>query len=521
MEIAETEPAAGQAEAAEGPGRGRWLHLGNLAASWSCQLIGIAGSFIVTPALIFGLGEAQYGAWLLVNSFITHLRALDLGMSAGTLRFTAGALARGDQTRLRQIHSSSAMMFAGAASLALLATGILSVLLPRLFPEALAGKGGVIAVLGLAGLLDLLLHPQPASLRARSFYFIPDSVEFLTYTVFKLGLVLWLSRTGISLWLLALLVLAESLVRNLAMTGSALWLCPWTRRPSPRAVDRATVWALAVYGTGTFLIQIGELVRFQLDSAVIGYFLTSEHITVYSIGMRLIHIAYMAIAVIGAMTFPRFAGLHERHDRQGIERLLDKANLTTGLVTGWVLANIAVLGLPFLRLWIRKPWVEEAFLVTQIMLPAYFVALLTIAGEKLLMASGRLRGITALTLAEAAANLGLSIALIGRYGIYGVCLGTAIPMLVFRGILFPFLLRAEAGISLGQWARSHRRSVPLALGYIALLLPLRLLRIEGPVAFVAAGLATSAVFAALVLVAVPEARDELRALLGSRGLPKA
>jgi len=106
-------PATGRARS------DRWLALGNLAASWSCQIIGIAGSFIVTPALIFGLGEAQYGAWLLVNSFITHLRTLDLGMSEGTLKFTAGALAREDAEGLRRIHSSSLVMFAGAASLAL------------------------------------------------------------------------------------------------------------------------------------------------------------------------------------------------------------------------------------------------------------------------------------------------------------------------------------------------------------------------------------------------------------------
>jgi O-antigen/teichoic acid export membrane protein len=480
--------------------------------SWGCQVASIAGSFIVTPALIHGLGEKLYGSWLLINSFITHLRTLDLGMSAGTLKFSAGALARGDRSRLVQIHSSGAAIFAFACALALVATGVLALVLPGAFPEALAGQERVILVLGIAGALDLLFHPHPSSLRARSFYFVPDSIEIATYSIFKLGLVLYLSRTGISLWLLCLLMLAEAVVRNVAVSGAALSLCDWTRRLSPKAVDRVTVGALARYGGGSFAINVGELVRFQLSSAVIGYFLAADRITVYSIGMRLVHMAYQAIGVIGAVSVPRFSGLHERGDREGYLRVLRNVNLATGLATGYVLANVAVLGLPFLRMWIRKPWVDEAFAVTLVMLPGYFVGLLSAPGAMLLMGAGKLRGMTALTLAEAACNLALSVALVGPLGIYGVCLGTMIPMVLFRGVVFPFLLRACVDVPVGTYWRSHLAGIGVALGYAALVLPVRLLDLSTPAAFVGAGVCTTALFAALALAAVPEARATARRL---------
>lgn len=486
----------------------------NVSMSWASQLVAIAGSFVVTPVLIHGLGEALYGAWVLINAFTSQLRALDLGMSAGTLKFSAGALARGDWQRLRRIHSSSVAMFLLAASVALLATGALAHLLPRAFPEALAGQRAVILVLGAAVSLDLLLHPQVAGLRSRSYYFIPDFVELVAYSIFKLGLVLYLARTGLSLQVLCLLILGESVARNLAVSLSGLALCPWTRHPGKSLVDRGMLRTLAAYGGGMFLINLGEIVRFQLDAAVIGYFLTAEAIAVYSIGVRLIHVAYQAIGVIGAVAVPRFSGLHEGGDRQGYERLLGRANLVTDLAAAYFLVNIALLGLPFLRLWIGKPWVEEAFQVTLIMLPAYFVGLLSGPGVSLLVGAGKLRGLTTLTLVEAGCNLGLSVMLVRWLGLYGVCLGTAIPMAVFRGLVFPLVLRRHVEVPVGTYYRSHMKGVALAVAYALLVLPVQGLELRSARSFVAAGLATTAVFAALLLLALPEARAWLRARVG-------
>lgn len=493
-----------------------WLPFLNVCASWGNQVISIAGSFIVTPALIHALGDSSYGAWLLINSFIVHLRTLDLGMSAGTLKFSAGALGRGDRARLGQVFTASVVMFAVAASLALLATCGLMVALPRAFPGALAGHHSVVLVLGLAATLDLLMHPQHASLRSRSYYFVPDTAEAATYAAFKFGLVLYLASRGLSLSLLAGLTLAESIVRNVVLSGMGLWLCDWTRRISLKAVDRVTVRALALFGGSSFLINLGEMIRFQLAAAIIAYFISSDHVTVYSIGMRLIHIAYQAIGVIGAMSVPRFSALYESADRVGYRRLLTRTNMATGLMTAYILSNIGVLGLPFLRMWIDKPWVGDAFIVTLIMIPGYFVGLLTGPAAGLLVGGGKLRGLTVMTLAEAGCNFVLSVTLLRWFGIYGVCLGTAIPMVIFRGVIFPFVLARNVEISVGEYYRSHLHGIGLAVVYVALTMPVLLFDIRGPIPFIAAGACTTAVFLALAAVALPDARRRVLARLGLR-----
>jgi O-antigen/teichoic acid export membrane protein len=274
---------------------------------------------------------------------------------------------------------------------------------------------------------------------------------------------------------------------------------------------------LAKYGGGMFLINVGEIVRFQLGPAVIAYFLAPELIAVYSIGGRLVHMAYQALGVIGAVFVPRFSGMHEQGDQQGYERLLRRANRVTDLAAAYILVNIGYLGLPFLAMWIRKPWVGDAFTVSLIVLPGYFVALMAGPGLSLLIGAGRLRGLTALTLIEAAFNFVLSLALVRWLGIYGVCLGAIIPMIVSRGFVFPFVLRSQVGIPVRVFYRSHLPGVALAVVYAVLLLPVLRFQIVGPVAFIAAGACTTAVFAALLLVAVPEVRERVLGRLVRRG----
>ena len=113
----------------------RRKHLLNVVAGQANMAIFTGGSLVVTPAVIGALTDARYGGWLLINSFIGYLRMLDLGTSAGTVKFGAGAHARGDQTDLRRVLDTSTAMFLGIAGLAAVATAILALVLPFAFPR--------------------------------------------------------------------------------------------------------------------------------------------------------------------------------------------------------------------------------------------------------------------------------------------------------------------------------------------------------------------------------------------------
>ena len=389
----------------------RSKHLLNVVAGQLNTAIFTAGSLIVTPAVLFGLGDAKYGGWLLINSFIAYLRMLDLGTSAGTVKFGAGAYKRDDPDDLRRVLDTSAAMFLALAGLAAVATCILALVLPAAYPDLVGGEGWTIAILGGSLVIDLAFRPFSASLRMRSLHFVHDTMETICYCVFKLALVLYFAYAHeLSYRVLALLTLGELGTRIILVAISTLIIAPASRHMNPFRAQRAMVRKLATMGAAVSIIMVADIVRFQLDAGVLGTFMpdSPESISIFGIGTRLLSIAYAAIGVIGNVLVPRFSGLSEVGDRAGMMALLRRASLAQGLVSSLVLVGIGVLGPHFLQLWLHKPWIPQASQILLMMLPAYYVALLAGPGSALLMGGGKLRGLTILTATEALANLGLS-----------------------------------------------------------------------------------------------------------------
>jgi hypothetical protein len=123
-----------------------------------------------------------------------------------------------------------------------------------------------------------------------------------------------------------------------------------------------------------------------------------------------------------------------------------------------------------------------------------------------LVSSGRVRGLTVITVMEAALNFVLSVALVKRYEIWGVALGTVIPMILVRGVVFPLLLNKELGITPLEYAKMHGRPVLLGALYLLLVSWLAWIPLTSYARFIGLAVVSTLVFGGLVLVTVPEAR---------------
>jgi len=501
--------------------------IANVVVSQLSTAIVTAGSFVVTPAVLFGLGDSAYGGWLLINSFISYLRLLDLGTSAGTVKYGAGAEGRGDAVDLSKVMNTSAAIFACLATTALVVTLALTRVLPHLFPAVATGQTLTILVLGAAMVLELSSRPFVAALRMRSMHWIHDAAEICTYTVFKLGLVLYFAyRRELSYHVLALLTLGETALRGSISVVAALTIAPAARKLNPFGAERAMVRKLVTMGAAVTLIMVADVVRFQLDAGVIGYLLPESpvSISIFGVGTRLASVSFMAIGTIAAVLMPRFSGLSESGDKKSNVDLLRSSSLVTGLVASFVLVNLAVLGPQFLVLWLHKPWVTTSGQILLIVLPGYYIALLSGPSSAFLLGRGKLRGLTILAVVDALVNLSLSVALVRPLGVYGVALGTAIPLAFFRGVAFPIVLKGELGLAPREYFRMHARAVGIGLVYLGLVGGLAFVHASSYQTFFLLALGSALVFAALLMVAMPEVRAavvrKLRARLRRPAIPE-
>jgi O-antigen/teichoic acid export membrane protein len=488
------------------PSLTRW----NLGVSWTNSALSLAATFVITPVVLHALGELRYGAWLLVNSFVAQLRMLDLGVSNGTIKLTAAALARDDQAEAARVHATSVVLFLAASAAALLASGGLALALPAAFPAQAAGLGLLIGVLGAGTALDLALRPYAAALRSRSFYFACDSAEILALLVFRVGLVLFLAARGLSLEALALVTVLEIAARSVLLFGLARRHCPWTSRPA--RVGGGGLRALLGLSAPLFVIAMADVLRFQLDAAVIARFRPEApaDVAVYGIGSRIGWIAFANLGAIGAVLIPRLSALAEREDAAGTARLVHRASVASGLLGLGVLLLAALFGRPFFRLWIGKPWTDESALVLAVLAPGFLAGLVSGPAAGALVGAGRVRALAALTVAEAVANLAISIALVRRLGVVGVALGTSLPLLVVRGLVFPRFAERQIGVPARDAWRLRARLLRLGAAHVAVAGWLALRPVETWAGLALAVLASAAVFALLAYWLLPEGRDLVR-----------
>ena len=93
---------------------------------------------------------------------------------------------------------------------------------------------------------------------------------------------------------------------------------PAARRINPLRARRNMVRKIAGIGIAVAIMLVADIVLFQLDAGVIGFFMpeSPESIAVFGLGARLASIANSVIGVIGGVLVPRFSGLVETATRR-------------------------------------------------------------------------------------------------------------------------------------------------------------------------------------------------------------
>lgn len=501
----------------------RRTHLANVVAAQLNMAVATGGALLVTPAVLGSLGDSAYGGWLLLNAFIGYMRFVDLGSTAGTVKYGAGAHERRDAPALQAVLDTSAAIFAVAALAVVAGTWAMLHVLPALYPAAISSHSAAIATLGAALAIEMLFRPVVAALRIRLLFWLYDTTEIATTLIFKFGLILYFAQTrGLTYELLATLTLVETIVRLSLLAVASLFALPAIRATNPFHARRDMLRKIGGLGAAVTVMMIADIVRFQLDASVIGYFMpgSPESITIFGIGVRLESLAVLSVGVIAGVLIPRFAALSETGDTEGTRRLLQRTSLYSGLACALILVNVIVLGPQFLNVWLHKPWTPQSAMIMLLFVPSDWIALLSGASKSLLAGTGQLKRLAFFVSGEALCNLVLSVLLIKPFGIVGVALGTVIPCAFFQGVLFPLLLKRETGMSVSDYWRMHTRSVSLGAVYLVLVAALALSPAPTFAYLVAKGAISVSVFAALTLLFVPELRAPLLRGLGRWRQPR-
>jgi O-antigen/teichoic acid export membrane protein len=209
---------------------------------------------------------------------------------------------------------------------------------------------------------------------------------------------------------------------------------------------------LGTFGVITFWIGIAQKLRFEADTLVIGAFLSVEAIAVFAIASKLVSYATDLVQNVAQVFTPVFSYLDATGDRREMRRALVLGNRYSSFIAFSMAAVLLVMGRTIIHAWVGAEYVSSyAILVTLTIPTALYLA--QAASTKVLYGMARHHALAWVLLAEGLANVALSILLLRRYGILGVAVGTAIPLLVTSVVFLPVHVCRLVDLRLSEYVR--------------------------------------------------------------------
>lgn len=408
-------------------------------------------SFFLSPFVVHKLGADGFGVWSLVAGLLGYLGLLDIGIRQAVNKYVAHYHALNSHDECTANVSVAFTIFVVASSLAILVSLLLSVSLPWLFniPDDLLGDAQLIVALGgITVAMSLIVGVYGGMISGIQRFDVQAILEIFTAVLRAGGTVAVLSY-GYGLVGLSLVHVSASVINLLNYRFAAKKLYPQVR---PRVVSlfNERTQQLLSFSASTFAIVILSMVIFNSDNIVIAVFLPVEAIAYYAIAANLVSQAGTLTTAFSYLLTPRVSALSSRQSPEIPEQIIVIGKYAMLLILPVVLSFL-LRGETFLQLWMGP---EIAAQSSVILIVLSFLLWLN-SGRSIVISSltglGQHQKLIPAFVAEAVANIVISVVLAQSLGIVGVAIGTLVPGAVVSAVVIPRYLKRTVNIRLRDY----------------------------------------------------------------------
>jgi O-antigen/teichoic acid export membrane protein len=423
----------------------------NILSNWAGNLATGLMSLMITPFMIHHLGDLQFGIYTLAFSSVGYFDLLAQAIRSTLQRFVGRISDMPDSGALNSVFSTALTVSLAVGLLTIVLFTGLSRVLPSFFNLAPAQQHLFAMLLILVGLnLGLgvptaLLGSYLCGLHRFDLYNLLSIIRQVLRTM----LVLLVLLDGKGLLAVAGCVLVATLF-SLPLNWWMIRKIDSGLKIDARLVRLGTARDLLTFSFWTLLNNIGQLLRDSTDSIVIGRILNPALITPFTVASRVVDYFRPTINSMVSPSLPRFSQLdgHGRDDE--IRDLFLRLTRLSAVISLAVGSMLILHGRTLLLLWVGARYVSSYPILVLLTVGAVASAA-QLATPHALIAKGRHRAYGIWTIGEGLVNLVLSVIWARKYGIVGVALGTAVPLVVLKLTLQPWYVTRVLNVSLLEY----------------------------------------------------------------------
>jgi len=441
----------------------------NILSNWMALGVSTAIGFFLAPYIVHRLGNVAYGVWVLVASLSAYMGLLDFGLRGAVMRYVSKGNARGDHAEAQDAVSAALWIRVWISLAIFIVGGAFTQIFPRLFAvPAVMEHAARIAIMltAVTVAINLWCGVFAGVLTALHRYDRLSLITIFQSTCRAAGIV-WLLHHGHGFLVLVLWDLGTSLLSNSMLVVAALRSYPQLRltfrRPTKEVFSK--LWTYSFYA---LLINFAIQVVNYTDNLVVGAFTSTTAVTLYAIGGSLIIYARQTVGAMTTTFGPLASTFEAKGSQKDLRRLLIQGTRAALLISLPIELALFLRGETFISLWMGPQYAHPSGTVLRILLLSLIVSTGSAASGGIVYGMEKHKRLAKWAVLEAIANLGLSIFLVRRIGIYGVAWGTVIPSLIIEVLYWPPYICQLVGMRVSSylwqtWGRTVLAAVPYAI----------------------------------------------------------
>ncbi len=410
--------------------------------TYMTQIVKIITGLVYTPIMLSIVGQSEYGIYQIVDSVISYLVLINLGFLGSYAKFYTVAQKKGKE-EVKQVNGIFLLVLMMMSGICVL-TGIVIVSKIELIfgsgfdqdEYALARKLMVILIVNMAVTFPMGLFEHNITVNERFFFVKLVNLLNKLFNPFIALPLLLLGYGSVGL-------VVTTTVLTIATAGIEIFYC--VRKLNMRfALGSNSMVALKSIGGFTFFIflnQVIDMINWNVDKILIGRFMGSVSVAVYSVGGQLRQLFSSFPNAIRSVFQPQmYKMVAQQESDESISRLFAKVGRMQCIILLPILFGFICMGKQFITLWTGREYLDAYYVALCIMVPISIPHMQDI-GIDLQRAVNKHQARSIVYVCIAIINVCLTIPLVRSYGIVGAAVATGISLTLGQGIFMNIYYR--------------------------------------------------------------------------------
>lgn len=421
----------------------------NVLSNWTGLFLTMAISFFMSPFLVHSLGDQNYGLWVLILSVTGYMGLLDIGLRVSVVKYVSRLHAVSDFVGLSRTISTALAIYGATGVVIMVITLVLEAVFDRVFsiPPASVPTGRLVLLLAGANVAVTLLLSVFNGLLAGLQRYDRMQAAGISLLLARTAAIVLLINLGFGIVALGAVHLVTQIVNGLIAWRYAVKECPALEIRRSR-IELASARTLYSYSGYVMVNNVGRFLLFGSGELIIGMFLGTAAITSYAIAGTVAQYLQQLIITMVMVLHPYSSAADARGEKDNLVNAAvigTKLSLLIGLPATITFVTV---GHTFISLWMGPSYAAVAAPILVVLMLARLVHLSQAGSYEVLLGMARHRVPTLLNLAAGMASVAAGLFLIERFGLYGLAVGSAIPILITHGIIQPLYTNRVLNIGL-------------------------------------------------------------------------